>query len=332
MKNLIRSFPASVAVIVSLLAVPNGVAFAATCAQLSSGASCMSTCATADIVSGASDCGFLTVCCKAAIGSGTCASIGGACQSGTSGQCPTGYNIAAGTCSDAAAPLCCKPTAAATTGSCTAAGGVCETSCSAGRSPNSAYTCSAGICCTSATAATSGSASTVTFTNPLAFDTVQGATAAFLDAFQQIIVWLALLFIVLGGIFYITSAGDEKRIGTAKKMITAALIGLAIGVAAPSFLKVIGDVLGWGGAQVPTQVSQAKSAVQIVQGILNFLLGITGLLAIIMFVIGGFMFFAAAGDEKRAETAKSIIKYSVAGVAVVILSLIVIRTVAGLFS
>ncbi|HWQ59630.1 MAG TPA: pilin [Candidatus Fimivivens sp.] len=248
---------------------------------------------------------------------------------------------------------CVANTGATAAGACINASnvaGYCYTVCPTGYAGTARANCSSAgdICCTAATAATAagtaaantgagagagaGAMSAVAFTNPLAFDTVQGATAVFLDAFQQIIVWLALLFIVLGGIFYITSAGDEKRIGTAKKMITAALIGLAIGVAAPSFLKVIGDVLGWGEAEVPTSVADAKSAVEIVQDILNFLLGITGLLAIIMFVIGGFMFFAAAGDEKRAETAKSIIKYSVIGVAVVILSLIIIRTVAGLFS
>ena len=113
---------------------------------------------------------------------------------------------------------------------------------------------------------------------------------------------------------------------------TFGVIGLAIGVVAPSLLKAVGDVLGWGSAQVPTEVSSAKSVVEIVQGLLNFLLGVSGLLAMIMLVIGGFMFFAAAGDEKRAETAKSIVKFAIMGIAVIVLSLIVVRTVTALLS
>ncbi|MEI7750203.1 MAG: pilin [Candidatus Moraniibacteriota bacterium] len=222
-----------------------------------------------------------------------------------------------------------------------AASGVCTGTCQVGTTCTGGLTQQPGtctsasqICCGAGTGAGAGGGSvgSVSFTNPLNFSTVQEATGVFLAAFQGIIVWLSLLFIVLGGIFYITSAGDEKKIGTAKKMITAAMIGLAIGVAAPSFLKVIGDVLGWGGAQVPTEVSSAKSMVQIIQGVLNFLLGISGLLAMIMLVIGGFMFFASAGDEKRAETAKSLVKYSIMGIAVVVLSLIIIRTIAMLLS
>ncbi len=142
---------------------------------------------------------------------------------------------------------------------------------------------------------------------------------------------LALIFIVLGGILYITSGGNEKKAEGAKKMLFAAMIGLAIGVAAPSFLKEIGNILGWGGADVPDAVNSARSATEVAQAVLDFLLSIVGLLAMIMLVIGGLMYFAAAGDEKRADTAKGIVKYSIMGIALAIVSLIIVRTIAGLF-
>ncbi|NTW30665.1 MAG: hypothetical protein HGA33_05270 [Candidatus Moranbacteria bacterium] len=288
-------------------------------------------------------------CCKAAPAAtgGTCAAAGGTCRAGTTTSggalsCPAGESIAVGTCTNSAMPLCCKSTTAAGgagtgagagagTGAGTACTGTCKAACdtAAGESIDSGK-CDQGVCCKTAVTA-GGSITPVSFTNPLKFDTVQGATAVFLNAFQGIIVMLALIFLVLGGIFYITSGGDSKKIESAKGMITAAMIGLAIGVAAPSFLKEIGNILGWGGAEVPTEVSGAKSAIEVAQAVLDFLLSIVGLLAMVMLVIGGLMFFAAAGDEKRAETAKGIVKYSVIGVAVAIVSLIIVRTIAGLF-
>lgn len=52
---------------------------------------------------------------------------------------------------------------------------------------------------------------------------------------EMLIGWLLLLagllaigFIILGGVLYIVSAGNEKRAATAKKMIWYAIIGLAI--------------------------------------------------------------------------------------------------------
>ncbi|MEX1111980.1 MAG: pilin [Candidatus Andersenbacteria bacterium] len=39
---------------------------------------------------------------------------------------------------------------------------------------------------------------------------------------------LALLALIVGGVMYIISFGDEKRTGTAKKIILTAIIGLVI--------------------------------------------------------------------------------------------------------
>ncbi len=157
---------------------------------------------------------------------------------------------------------------------------------------------------------------------------MQDATGAFLSALQGIIVTLALVFLVLGGVLYVISAGDEGRIKTAKAAITAAMIGLAIGIAAPAFLKEIYGVLG---APAPAAVSGATSLGTILQNVLNFLLSMVGILAIIMLVIGGLMYFAAAGDEKRADTAKSIVKFAIIGIAVALASLVIVTQIAKFF-
>lgn len=190
-------------------------------------------------------------------------------------------------------------------------------------------------CCVAA------AASSVTFSNPLSFTTVQGATQSFLDALQGIIVTLALVFLVLGGVLYVISGGDEGKIKTAKSAITAAMIGLAIGIAAPSFLKEISNILGWGmtcdanGDGVATAAecpgAGALPLGGILQNVLNFLLSMVGILAIIMLVIGGLMYFAAAGDEKRADTAKSIVKFSIIGIAVSLAALVIVTQIANFF-
>jgi hypothetical protein len=217
-------------------------------------------------------------------------------------------------------------TAAAETGTCRASSAACTaTENASGQGDCTGVT---EVCCTPQAAAAAG---TVTFSNPLSFTTVQDATGTFLTALQGIIVTLALVFLVLGGVLYVISAGDEGRIKTAKGAITAAMIGLAIGIAAPSFLKEIGDILGWGGASQPAAVTNATSLGTILQNVLNFLLSMVGILAIIMLVIGGLMYFAAAGDEKRADTAKSIVKFAIIGIAVALASLVIVTQIAKFF-
>jgi len=111
-----------------------------------------------------------------------------------------------------------------------------------------------------------------------------------------------LVFIVIGALLYITSAGNESRMTMAKGAIVASVIGLAIGIAAPSFLHEISDILGWGPADAckdvvdPTAKQACKDALEksltltaIALNVLNFLLSIVGVIAIIMLVSAGMM-------------------------------------------
>jgi hypothetical protein len=59
--------------------------------------------------------------------------------------------------------------------------------------------------------------------NPLQYDTVEGILGQVMSTLRNIVVILALVFLVIGGLMYITSAGNDKRISAAKACITAAL-------------------------------------------------------------------------------------------------------------
>ncbi len=168
------------------------------------------------------------------------------------------------------------------------------------------------------------------YKNPLTVNTVDGLVTKFLDAMQLSIVTLAIVFIVIGGILYITSAGDEGRIRTAKGAFTAALIGLAIGIAAPSFIREIYAILGASNSN--PVVTQAPRIIDIATNTLQFLLGIAGTLALIAMIIGGIMYLTAGGDESRVDVGKKIFKSAIVGIIIVMASLVVVRAVGGFFT
>lgn len=170
---------------------------------------------------------------------------------------------------------------------------------------------------------------TIKLDPPTRYHTVQAVLQALLDALQGVIVVLSLVFIVIGAVLYITSAGSQARVTSAKLAITAALIGLAIGIVAPSLLKEIATVLGWG---VPEVVAPAPGIAEILLRVLNFLLGIVGILAIIMLVAGGIMFLGAAGDTTRIGTAKKIVTFALLGIVVALASLVIVRQLAEFFA
>lgn len=170
----------------------------------------------------------------------------------------------------------------------------------------------------------------IEFKNPLAFNTVEEVLGSILGTLRGIIVILAIVFIIIGAVLYITSAGNEGQMTLAKGAITAAMIGLALGIAAPSFLKEIGNVLGWQGVNAGPAAS-ALTLSEIARNVLNFLLSIVGILGIIMLVIGGIMYLTAAGDEDRIETGKKIVTYSIIGIVVALASLVIVSQIAAFF-
>jgi len=68
----------------------------------------------------------------------------------------------------------------------------------------------------------------------------------------------------------------------------------------------------------------------LVSNVMDWLLGLVGVLAVIGFVIAGVMYLTSAGDAEQAEKAKTVMSYSIIGLVVALIGLIVVNAVAGL--
>ena len=164
---------------------------------------------------------------------------------------------------------------------------------------------------------------------PLNVTSFTGLISHFLAGLQAIIGWLAVIMIVIGGIVYITSAGKSSQLELGKKILTFALLGFAIAVAAPSILKEIMALAGNGSgtSNGGSVIAQATDVRVILMKILDFIITLVGIIATIGFVISGFNFIAAGGDSGRADKARKGLMYSIIGVVVAGTALIVIRQV-----
>lgn len=171
----------------------------------------------------------------------------------------------------------------------------------------------------------SASSASVTLSNPISYTSVEDVGMEVLTFLRQVVGVLAVVFIVIGGILYITSRGDTGQTETAKKAITAACIGLALVLAGPSFVETIYvDILD---SQTLTAPEDPISIPEIAMNVLEFLLSVAGTLAVLAIVYGGITYFTAAVDTKQADTAKQIILYSVVGIVVILLSLSIVKWV-----
>ncbi|MDD4607262.1 MAG: hypothetical protein PHS07_02945 [Patescibacteria group bacterium] len=64
-----------------------------------------------------------------------------------------------------------------------------------------------------------------------------------------------------------------------------------------------------------------------IEGIINSILAFLGFIAVIIMLIGGFLWMTAAGNEEKVEKAKKTIGAGVIGLAIILLSWIIVRIV-----
>lgn len=167
------------------------------------------------------------------------------------------------------------------------------------------------------------SSTSASFVNPLKFNTIEGVLTGLLGALKGFVITLAIIFIVLGGILYMMSAGDPAMLKRAKDCWLSAVIGLAIVIAAPTFLAQVQEIMGGD----LTGTEGAPTIKDIATRVLSMLLSIVGIIAIISLVIAGSMYMTAYGDEKRIETAKKMGTYAIIGIIVALGSLVAVEQI-----
>ncbi len=137
---------------------------------------------------------------------------------------------------------------------------------------------------------------------------------------SQVIIALSVFFIVLGAIFYVSSAGNQERIDQGKQMIFGSLIAVVIvllsGILMQLLNKPAEGTLGVLG-DVPTVINNAT----------NLLVGVVGTFTIIMLIYSGILYATAAGKTDRIEKAQSAIKYAVVGAIIGILAFVIVHSV-----
>ena len=164
------------------------------------------------------------------------------------------------------------------------------------------------------------------YKNPVDAGTISQFIENALIWIQGIVGGLAVLFVVLGGVLYIIS-GTSSLTNIAKAMITWALVGFTVAVAAPSILLELKNLIMDSGTSAATTIDGAKSLEYVVTKIMNFVLTLFGILAVISFVISGVFFVTSGGDSSRADTARKVMTYSIIAVSVAGGALIIIRQV-----
>ena len=77
--------------------------------------------------------------------------------------------------------------------------------------------------------------------------TIESVISLALNVLTVIVGGLAVAFIVVGGIKYVTSGGDEKKVASAKNTLLYAIIGLVVAIVARVIIGLVLEALNLSG-------------------------------------------------------------------------------------
>lgn len=82
---------------------------------------------------------------------------------------------------------------------------------------------------------------------------------------------------------------------------------------------------------IPNPMGSVNTPEDLISNIIKTILGVTGSIALLMFVWGGFMWLTSAGNSERVQKGKNVFIWAAAGLLVIFSSYAILRTLFDIF-
>lgn len=138
--------------------------------------------------------------------------------------------------------------------------------------------------------------------------------------------YLVLGYVIYGGYLYTFSGGDPGKVASGKKTLAQAFIGLAIVMSANLIMGSIRIALVGSSGNIgncATGVDACVSTTDLVNNLVNWFTAIAGVASAIFLVYGGISYMTSAGDPGKVQKSKQMILYSLIGLAIVALAVVI---------
>ncbi len=143
------------------------------------------------------------------------------------------------------------------------------------------------------------------------------------EAISTVASYLALGFVIYGGYKYMMSSGDPGKIMSGKKILTRAIIGLAITMLAKVIFNAMIAAMG-------SEQLTMEDSVNLLRNLFTWFTSVAGIVAVIFMIIGGVTYMTSAGDPAKLQKAKRTLIYAGIGLVIVALSAVIINFVMGI--
>ena len=130
---------------------------------------------------------------------------------------------------------------------------------------------------------------------------------AIAEILLRLTVYAAIIFVVIGGIKVITSAGNAEGLTKARGTLSNALVGLVIGIMATRIVTYIAGTLYF-------EAARSGGITKFV----NFLIQMGAGLAVLFVVVGSFRYITSNGDPQKVTAAKNTVLFALIGLFILI--------------
>lgn len=134
----------------------------------------------------------------------------------------------------------------------------------------------------------------------------------------RIVVYATIIFIVIGGIRLISSAGNSEGVANARKTITNAIVGMALAILATRIVTFVGS-----------RLYRNTFGSGAITNFVDFLVQVGVGIAVLFIVLGGLRYVASQGDPQKIEGAKNTILFAVIGLIVMLSAYTIVSFVGG---
>jgi len=137
---------------------------------------------------------------------------------------------------------------------------------------------------------------------------------------SKAIIALAIFFIILGAIYYISSAGNEERIEQGKEMIFGSIIAIVITLLSAVLIRLLHQ---------PAQGTNAtlSEIPKVIGNASNILISLIAAFSFLMISYAGILYLTGRGEKERIQKAHKAFAYAIVGLIIGVLAYTIANTI-----
>ena len=130
---------------------------------------------------------------------------------------------------------------------------------------------------------------------------------------SNVIIALAIFFIVLGAFFLIASSGNENRISQGKEMIFGSIIAIIMTMLSGVLIRTLHK-------PAEGKIGVLSEVPDVIGNATNILIGLIGAFTVVMMLYAAILYITGRGDASRIEKAQKAFRYSIYGLIIGVLA------------